>query len=687
LGGRDGGENAGGYAGAQGPPNAAKGRRFALGAILILLTFVLAAVVIHDLRGSGASRRMSLLLAAVASGVWVVAGTEILSLFSALGYRGVFAWWGVAVIALGVMLVRRRPAVSGWFKFPSLGVMDANLVALGSIVGIITFCAAMMSPPNNWDSMGYHMPRQVMWMMHGSVRHYSTFESRQLEMPPLAEFMGVHLMILSGGDRLANLEQWAASIMTAIAVSLIAREIGAGRRGQILAGVMVLLFPPLFQEASNTKNDVIEAMWVCGLMAWAVFIYRARRTGWMDAVIAGAFFGLALATKGTAFIFCPPLALVIAWCFLREKGWRAMGPLAVIAGVAMCMVTPHYLRNEKVFGSPLGSVSSGRLYNNEEISGRMIVSNVVRNCTLYVGSSSVSWNAAILEWVERLHARLGLATNDSRTTFQSEPFHVVYWPSEEDATPAGVAFAIAIVLPLLAIGVRRRVDALFWVALAIPYCCFVLFCAELKWQPWHTRLHIPIFCLGAAPAAVVLSVGWARYLLPSTVVLMALNLWPTAQVNHRPVLAERNVFNTPRIDLRFAADPTAKAPVLGIVSFIRATGLENIAIWRTDWEYPIERLLLDGSPRVRFRSFNPTISKNTSSERPAEIVVAGRIPNHSDENQLTDWKTGMKYLCVQKAGRYLIFVRADRVRGWMLRKKESTTAPGAAGPGGGSPGK
>jgi hypothetical protein len=46
---------------------------------------------------------------------------------------------------------------------------------------------ALITPPNMYDSMTYHMSRVVHWIQNGSLAHYPTSIGRQLFLPPGAE--------------------------------------------------------------------------------------------------------------------------------------------------------------------------------------------------------------------------------------------------------------------------------------------------------------------------------------------------------------------------------------------------------------------------------------------------------------------------------------------------------------------
>ncbi len=76
--------------------------------------------------------------------------------------------------------------------------------------------------------MSYHLARVAHWGQNHTVAFYPTHIVRQLYQPPWAEYAMLHLYILAGGDRLANLVQWVAMAVSLVGVSVIARQLGAG---------------------------------------------------------------------------------------------------------------------------------------------------------------------------------------------------------------------------------------------------------------------------------------------------------------------------------------------------------------------------------------------------------------------------------------------------------------------------
>jgi 4-amino-4-deoxy-L-arabinose transferase-like glycosyltransferase len=67
---------------------------------------------------------------------------------------------------------------------------------------------------------------------------------------------------LSGGDGLANMIQWFSFIGSIIGISLIARELGADRPGQLFSAAFCATIPMAILQASNTENHLSTAFWL-----------------------------------------------------------------------------------------------------------------------------------------------------------------------------------------------------------------------------------------------------------------------------------------------------------------------------------------------------------------------------------------------------------------------------------------
>ncbi|MDQ2901710.1 MAG: hypothetical protein M3Y07_18215, partial [Acidobacteriota bacterium] len=187
--------------------------------------------------------RVAILRAAILFGVITVALTESLGAFDLLRPWAVRSAW-LVILLVGLLLVvivaiprRKNRRLTAGDPVSSFGI--GSVLAAWALVA----CTAWFSAPNTYDAIAYHMPRVVYWAQAGNVAFFPTNYLHQNLMPPFAEYVFLHLYLISGGDRLVNMVQATALLGCAIGVSAAARELGAERRGQVLAAVAVVAIP------------------------------------------------------------------------------------------------------------------------------------------------------------------------------------------------------------------------------------------------------------------------------------------------------------------------------------------------------------------------------------------------------------------------------------------------------------
>jgi 4-amino-4-deoxy-L-arabinose transferase-like glycosyltransferase len=536
-----------------------------MGGALAVLPLLVFGAAVWCARRRGVRWREALLVSAVVLGVWVAVGTEVLSALRWLTAGGVAGWWLVGLLLTfgAVWWVRRntgqplRAASDPWHRVESLpndvassqrDCAFVSLVAIAAAVLAATFVIAVLTPVNTWDCLQYHLPRQVFWMQQRSVEHFPARDLRQLEMPPLAEFISMHLWLLAGSDRWTNLIQWAALVLSAAGVSLVAKEMGLARRGQALAAVLAVTIPAAATQATNGKNDIVLGLWLVVLYWVAARVWSRRRVVAWELLLAGAALGLALLTKGTAYVFAPAVGALLAMGVLRVSAGEKRPARGVLIGAAACAVAaainaPHWARNERAFGSPLSLPASegGFRLAMEDHSPSALVSNALRNLTIHTGTPWEPANAAQTRAAGALHQAIGQEMSDPRTTIRDQTFAVrdTWWHDGNSPAPGHLALGGLVLFAAL---FRRewlrglRVPGTAGVALI----GMLLFCVLLKWQPWHARLHIPgLLLMAPAAAAVVMRVRWARARF-ALVAFAAGPVWYAIAVNEaKPLVGPR----------------------------------------------------------------------------------------------------------------------------------------------------
>lgn len=591
--------------------------------------------------------RSAILSAAIVWGVIVALSTEIFSLFRLLTFEWVFGLWLIANI-LGLMVYLKFKPVKPIFEKSQEEKFSSVLVGLlGGVLFIFAGVGliAVVAPPNNWDSMTYHMSRVAHWMQNRSVEHYPTSYVPQLYHPPGAEFAIMHFQILSGGDRYANLVQWLSMVGSAIAVSLIAKQLGANGRGQVFAAVFAATLPMGILQGSSTQNDYAVCFWVVCFVSCGLAGLWAGITGFNTFKI-GASLGLALLTKTTAYIFCLPFIIWFVVGGIKSFRGKMLQPILLIAAVTCVLNVGHFWRNYDLFGYAIGAPESfTKEYKIEAITLPTFLSNVIRNLAMQAGTRISRINGAIVGVINVLHRILGVATNDARITWPPGQVFAIATPSFNENTATN---PIHFWLTFGAIALIFKTPSLRKTKIVVTYLIavimtFLLLCLLLKLQPWHSRHHLSIFVLFSPIFGLAVSQlsnhKNANYLVA---ILIFMSLPWIFHNNFRPLLGDSNIFNSSRRELYFRSRPKIEVAYNTAVDFVKAQNCTNIGLsfWaKNAWEYPLWVMFPEpGKPAPRIEhisTIDPVVKKKLNSEPYKSFIPCAIIysPTKNDGRQ------------------------------------------------------
>lgn len=522
--------------------------------------------------------------------------TELLSIFYLITRTALIAAWLVILIAVFIFLLKSsrkaasaRPASRPAVHLPS-HLMPIDIFLSATIMTVLATIGAiaLVAPPNTSDAMEYHLPRMIFWVSNHSVRNYPTPDYAQLIQGTAAEFLTLHSYLLWGGDRLVNLVEFLSLIGSAIAASLIAGKFGAGRTGQLFAALFVVTIPETILEASGAMTTVAVSFWIAAACYFTLRAVKDQHT--LDVVTAALAIGLALLTKGIALIYLP--FLVLGSVFFRpapRRVWMLKG-LPLIFLIALALNTPQFIRAYQVTGTPLGApfpAGGPRLhFGNDQITPGSIVASVIRHATLHMETPSNRTDARIESVARRAIRLVGRDPDDVGAVWLGYPFSIGH-PSRLE-TQAGnplhflmliLAFAA---LPFLFSTFEPRHRSLLWYAGGV-LCAFVAFCAVIRWQPWGSRFHLPLFVAAAAIVGVLIErTIKSRLLVNALAALLVLNALPYLLSNSiRSVLRTKSfpTLSEPRAELYFADQHTAlAADYLALAATINASKCHSAAI-------------------------------------------------------------------------------------------------------------
>jgi len=467
--------------------------------------------------------RQMYLRAAVLWGAYMVLETELLSLVRGVTPAGLALAWAIPVFAGGAWLIqdarRRRPIAFPRLRLPLHWADGVLLLGVLAILGI-TALLAWVTPPQTWDSLNYHMPRVAHWAQEKAIQHFTTGIDVQNSMPPGAEMIILQAYVLTRGDRLANFVEWFSMLGCLVAAACIARQLGAGRLGQILAVVVAASIPMGIVQASSTMTDTVVAFWVICAAAEAMPLLAGGSTA-QGVTFASLAAGLALLTKPTSAAFVLPVGILIAAILVRKASLLQLLKWGTAAVLLVGAVNAgHWLRNYDLYGNPISGAGRIAEHANQLMTPQGVISNLLRNAALHTGLPWGKADRLIYEAILQIHKWLRVDPNDPRTTSVG-PYKTIHATTNEQragnplhALLIGISFCLVLLgqtrfgrshrryrSPLS----RNLTSAAMLAYVLTAAATFVVFSLLYQWQIFGSRYHMPFFVLFAPVTGLMLA--------------------------------------------------------------------------------------------------------------------------------------------------------------------------------------
>jgi len=365
------------------------------------------------------------------------------------------------------------------------------------------------------------------------VRFFATPDYCQLIFGPWAEYAIMHFNLLWGSDRFVNFVEFFAMLGSIVGTSLIARQLGAGRRGQALAAIIAATIPEGVLEASGPMNTWVVTFWIVSTVYF--LLLWNEQPNWLNALSIGLSAGIAVLTKGTAYVYLPFMVLA-CWCAAsREVKVRFLKFAPMFLGLIIAVNAPQYYRAYEFTGSPLGlpfADGGPRLHWMADAFGPQdIAANVVRNASLHIVTPSGAVNERIDKTIKATIRAIGRDPDDPKATWPNSAFESNHFSLHEIHAGNPLHFLLVASVLVAVFAFRRRLPPVaLWYSLGL-IVSFVMFCGLLRWQTWASRHHLAVFLLGAALAGLVfeklLSQKWAA----AAAAVLVLYAFPFALVN------------------------------------------------------------------------------------------------------------------------------------------------------------
>ena len=508
---------------------------------------------------------------------------ESLGFFDAIDFQSCLIFWSFLTIPLVIYNFINRSRLS---KLEFSEFKKNKIIWLVGVIFFFTFLSGILYSPNTIDSTVYHLTRIEFWLQHKNVNYFATQTDRMLYQPPLAEYMILQLRVLQDSDTFSFIIQWVFSLGACIGVSLLAEIAGANKKVQYLSFFISATIPILILQSSSTQNDVTVSFFI--IMTAYFLLKNFKENDSSSAIFSGISIGEAILTKGTAYVFLFPICMY--WGIMKLiKIYRNEAKFLTQLGFLTLLFVPFFLicgtfyyRNFILIDSPLGvSKELFYVYNNQSHSIPSFLSVLFRNISLHFSVPGLHLVAE--NFIYFLHNNiLYLSVNDTKTSFT--PFDLPMLGMTEDN--AGNFLHFIIIISAL-IFVYKSKNSMLKAIATFGLAAFFLFCFQIKWQIWHSRLHIPVFLLMSVPIAFFINeLKFTKIILSLfgiSGIFFALFCFNRPIIKFPP-LTTKTYFTQPRIAHFYHMEEQKGLEMHALIAFLKEKGFKKIGV-KSDEKY------------------------------------------------------------------------------------------------------
>jgi hypothetical protein len=232
----------------------------------------------------------------------------------------------------------------------------------------------------------------------------------------------------------------------------------------------------------------------------------------------------------------------------------------------------------------------GYSYQNETHTPGALFSNVLRNLALQMPQLPAV-TLATQQAAEKIDAALGLDPSDPRLTTYAPYFFIPPYQDETECANPVHLFAIALSFGLL-VALRGRFSGNLQFLAVSVVAGALIFCFVLKWQPFHSRLHLPLLLLAVPVVAVVFDTLRFRLLTLLFVALMLASACnPLLFGRNHPLFGEYSIFTMTPAQQRYFVRSDIRDEYANALRLFRESHFQSIGVVsppdNSGWEYPL----------------------------------------------------------------------------------------------------
>lgn len=524
--------------------------------------------------------------------------TELLSLINKLNLYGLIISWLSIFIVLIFFIFKTK---SKFVKFNLLKKINAfstyekSYLTIICLIFLLLFYQGIIYPPNNWDSLTYHMSRIMYWLTNENLNYFPTHILRHLYQPPFAEYLIMNVNVLQGNDFFSNSIQLLFLFFTLFSINEILKWFEINQSVRIITFLFCLSIPSVVLQATSSKNDIICAFFVITSILFLIKSYEKPLS--KNFIFLGISVGLGMLTKGTFYIFIFPALLFFVSLFLmkilKQKAYGKILLGFVSVFFIFIINVGHFSRNYKVNQHILNiDDTEHKMYSNEDMNVKFFMSNLLKNIGLHMGYPITYFYEYFLT---DFHYEYEIFIDNPQLNFLGQKYQSPKkFETHEDLVPNTFHFVFLLIVCLfLLFNSVYKKNYKILLLLCTVLLQIILFTIYLKWQPWHTRLHIPLFILSSVFIGFFFNLFKKPYLSYLISFGFLYSFWFYYVYNNtRPIITNRlytkNIFtDDTRFKKYFANQMFLYPEYANVLNKMYEHNPKKVGLEIYDWEYPI----------------------------------------------------------------------------------------------------
>jgi hypothetical protein len=500
---------------------------------------------------------------------------EILSLFNIFSYNYVLISW---FLINGIIIYFNREKIKiNVFSIFSQEVIipkkEKNILLFVFIIIIVPLLLLdIFNPPNNWDSMAYHLPRVEHWIQNKNIYPYPTNIVRQVLTSPLSEYIIANFQILANTDAFSNLVQFASFIFILFLATLIFSILKIGLKGQLFLLLALLSIPMVLFQATTTQTDLLASFFFISFILFALLIIQTEDNFNTNFIFLALSLTLGILTKYHIAIFAAPIVLYLLFVLLQKKNNANIIFAVLISCLTIAIIlVPLFARNIYFFGSITGKdlFDENATIINSSISIQNMLSNNFKHIIDFISIPINGYNNLLFSVNHSLHILIDVSENTPGNNWAGEPFTINNYLNED--TAGSIIHAALIILSALLVFKSQNKRILL---LLFAYCfiAFSLYGLLFRYTPFDIRLLLPVLILLIIISAYIIYTSITiNYILNGLMFLfLIISIFPVYFNRAKPIIGNpfylrRVLTNSPKGDLdkaSLALLPASKKEVI-----------------------------------------------------------------------------------------------------------------------------